>query len=132
MRLESKYYGLPAGICSDEPVTGTITREVKNIAEVTLVSQKKLASSDATVRKDLISRVMGASFVLWLFQSNQLTALDLIFATLNWLDVAMLLLVAPSIVPYLLDKKHLLKKIFIDNTRANETGNNFFSKISLS
>ena len=121
MELAKNYYSQPAGVYADDPERYAPNQETKRIADLTGISPKKLAV-DSGLRYELNSRVMGAAFVLWLLQRNQLTALDLILNCLEWLDVAFLTLLTPSLVPYLRSKKSIFKKIFITNTRANDAG----------
>lgn len=66
---------------------------------------------------------MGAGFLLWLFQSQMLTALDLVCRELTWLDLAFLLVSAPILASYFWENPRITRKIFLQNTRDSETGN---------
>ena len=116
------YYGLPAGIYTDEPQSFWPGREEKKLMKL-MVTSKKNTSTDVNLHRELKSRDMGAGFFLWLFQSQMLTALDLICRELCWLDLAFLLATAPTLAAYFREKLRITKKIFLQNFRESETGN---------
>ena len=116
------YYGLPAGIYTDEPQSFWPGREDKKLMKL-MVTSKKNTSTDVNLHRELKSRVMGAGFFLWLFQSQMLTALDLICRELCWLDLAFLLVTAPTLAAYFRENLRITKKIFLQNSRESETGN---------
>ena len=122
MSLEDKCYGLPAGIYSDDAQSFLPGREEKKLMKLMVIS-KKNTSTDLNVHRELKSRVMGAGFFLWLFQSQMLTALDLVCRELTWLDLAFFLVTAPTLATYFLENPRITKKIFLLNSRESETGN---------
>ena len=103
------YYGLPAGIYTDEPQSFWPGREEKKLMKL-MVTSKKNTSTDVNLHRELKSRVMGAGFFLWLFQSQMLTALDLICRELCWLDLAFLLVTAPTLAAYFRENLRITKK----------------------